>query len=49
MGERVAAAIAGAKLVRVEGGGHNDLFERDPHLLKEIARFASEDSEQAKK
>jgi fermentation-respiration switch protein FrsA (DUF1100 family) len=40
MGERVAAAIAGARFVRIEGGRHNDLFDRDPHLLRTIAAFS---------
>jgi fermentation-respiration switch protein FrsA (DUF1100 family) len=40
MGERVAAAITGSRFIRIDGGHHNDLFERDPHLLREIATFA---------
>ena len=38
MGREVTAAIAGARLVTVPGGTHNDLFARDgAHLLTEIA------------
>src|SRR5262249_18969561 len=40
MGERVAPAIANARFVRIEGGRHTDLFQRDPHLLRAIAAFA---------
>jgi fermentation-respiration switch protein FrsA (DUF1100 family) len=41
MGERIAGAIAGARLVRVRGGRHGDLFDRDrERLLLEIARLA---------
>jgi fermentation-respiration switch protein FrsA (DUF1100 family) len=40
MGRSVAAAIASAKLVTVEGAHHNDLFLRRPSLLDEIAAHA---------
>ncbi len=33
MGKAVAEAISGATFLRVPGGGHNDLFARDPSLL----------------
>jgi hypothetical protein len=40
MGERVARSIAGARLVRVGGGHHGDLFARDAEgILAEIAAF----------
>ena len=42
MGERLAGAIRGARLLRVPNGHHGDLFLRDPELvLSEIAAFAS--------
>jgi fermentation-respiration switch protein FrsA (DUF1100 family) len=41
MGERLARAIAGARLVRVSGGHHGDLFARErERLLAEIVRIA---------
>jgi hypothetical protein len=40
MGQGVTAAIAGARLVTVEGGHHNDLFGRRPDLLDAIADHA---------
>jgi pimeloyl-ACP methyl ester carboxylesterase len=40
MGKSVAAAIAGARLVTVEGGHHNDLFAVRPDLLDAIAEHA---------
>jgi fermentation-respiration switch protein FrsA (DUF1100 family) len=33
MGERIAQSISGARLVRVPGGHHGDLFARDPDRL----------------
>ena len=37
MGEHLAYAIAGARLVRIAGAHHGDLFSRDgAHLLEEI-------------
>jgi fermentation-respiration switch protein FrsA (DUF1100 family) len=40
MGERVARAIAGARLLRVAGGHHGDLFAlAGTRLLSEIAAF----------
>lgn len=33
MGQELAAAIPGARLITVEGGRHNDLFIRSPDLL----------------
>jgi fermentation-respiration switch protein FrsA (DUF1100 family) len=42
MGERLAREISGARLVRVSGGHHSDLFASDgERLLSEIARLAS--------
>jgi fermentation-respiration switch protein FrsA (DUF1100 family) len=42
MGERVARAIAGARLVRVAGAHHGDLFVRDgAHLFAEIAALGA--------
>jgi uncharacterized protein len=42
MGERVAGAIAGARLVRVSGAHHGDLFARDgARLIDEIAALGS--------
>ncbi|HEU4538830.1 MAG TPA: alpha/beta hydrolase [Polyangiaceae bacterium] len=42
MGERVAGAIAGARLVRVDGGRHGDLFLREGRrLLGEIAALGT--------
>jgi fermentation-respiration switch protein FrsA (DUF1100 family) len=38
MGERLARAIRGARLLRIVGAHHGDLFARDgEHLLAEIA------------
>jgi fermentation-respiration switch protein FrsA (DUF1100 family) len=42
MGERVAAAIAGARIVRVPGAHHGDLFVRDgPRLFGAIAALGA--------
>lgn len=42
MGERLSREIAGARLVRVRGGHHGDLFARDgERLLTEIERLGS--------
>ena len=42
MAEQLAAEIPGARLVRVRGGHHGDLFSRDgAYLLSEIARWGS--------
>ena len=42
MGERVAGAISGARLVRVAGGRHGDLFMREGRrLLAEIAALGA--------
>ncbi len=42
MGERLSREIAGARLVRVPGGHHGDLFAREgERLVREIARLAS--------
>jgi hypothetical protein len=42
MGERVARAIRGAKLLRIAGAHHGDLFARDgERLLAEIAAMGS--------
>lgn len=41
MGERLSTAISGARLLRVPGGHHGDLFVRDgEHLFSELAGFA---------
>ena len=41
MGERLSSAIAGARLLRISGGHHGDLFVRDgDRLLSEITIFA---------
>jgi uncharacterized protein len=40
MGKAVTAAIAGARLVTVPGGHHNDLFARRPDLIDVIADHA---------
>jgi fermentation-respiration switch protein FrsA (DUF1100 family) len=40
MGRTVAGAIAGAELITVPGGHHNDLFSRQPGLMERIASFA---------
>jgi len=41
MGQRVSSAVAGARLLRVRGGHHGDLFARDgEEILDEIARYA---------
>lgn len=43
MGERIARAIHGARIVRIAGGHHGDLFARDgEHLLAEIASFGAD-------
>jgi pimeloyl-ACP methyl ester carboxylesterase len=42
MGQRVASSIRGARLVRVRGGHHGDLFARDPaEIVDAILRVAS--------
>jgi fermentation-respiration switch protein FrsA (DUF1100 family) len=42
MGERLAHAIRGARLLRIAGAHHGDLFARDgEHLLAEIAAIGS--------
>jgi fermentation-respiration switch protein FrsA (DUF1100 family) len=42
MGERVTRAIRGARLVRVPGGHHGDLFARDAaHLFDEVVALGS--------
>jgi uncharacterized protein len=42
MGERVARAIRGARLVRIAGAHHGDLFARDgDHLLAEITALGT--------
>jgi pimeloyl-ACP methyl ester carboxylesterase len=42
MGERLASRIAGARLVRVPGGRHGDLFVRDgERLIRAIVELAS--------
>jgi fermentation-respiration switch protein FrsA (DUF1100 family) len=42
MGQRLARAIRGAKLLRIAGAHHGDLFARDgEHLLAEIAAIGS--------
>jgi hypothetical protein len=41
MGERLSTAIPGARLLRIPGGHHGDLFARDgEHLFAELAHFA---------
>jgi pimeloyl-ACP methyl ester carboxylesterase len=41
MGERIATSVAKARLLRVHGGHHGDLFARDgEEILDEIARYA---------
>jgi hypothetical protein len=40
MGVAVARAIAGARLVTVPGGHHNDLFVMRPQLVDEIVAHA---------
>jgi fermentation-respiration switch protein FrsA (DUF1100 family) len=40
MGKAVAGAIAGARLVTVEGGHHNDIFSLRPDLMDLIAEHA---------
>ncbi len=43
MGERVARAIHGARIVRIARGHHGDLFVRDgKHLLAEMAAFSTD-------
>jgi fermentation-respiration switch protein FrsA (DUF1100 family) len=45
MGERLARSIAGARLVRVPGGRHGDLFVRErERLLDEVAEIAQGDA-----
>jgi fermentation-respiration switch protein FrsA (DUF1100 family) len=39
MGERLSTAIPGARLLRVPGGHHGDLFARDTTLFGEVASF----------
>ncbi len=41
MGQEVAREIAGARFVHVRGGGHNDLFVREPDLLAKVATHLS--------
>jgi hypothetical protein len=40
MGKAVAGAIAGARLITIAGGHHNDLFATRPDLLDEIVAHA---------
>jgi len=39
MGERLSREIRGARLARVKGGHHGDLFARDDRLLSQIAQL----------
>lgn len=43
MGERLSRAIRGARLVRVKGGHHGDLFaQQGDYLLSEIAQWGNQ-------
>ncbi len=41
MGVTLASRIPGAELVTIPGGGHNDLFARDPRLVDRVASYAT--------
>jgi pimeloyl-ACP methyl ester carboxylesterase len=42
MGERVARTIPGARLVRIPGAHHSDVFERDPDgVLRAVAALVA--------
>ena len=42
MGEAVARALPHGRLVTVPGGGHTDLFRRDPLLMQKVLDFLGE-------
>lgn len=44
MGERLAAALPHARMRRVAGAGHNDVFQRERGVVKEIVDFLRDDA-----